>query len=305
LAKVELSSYSAMIIVRLRGGLGNQLFQYAAGAALANHHRVEYKLDLYYYTKHPYRKFELNKLNIPFTMASRNEVHRYTGSNAVSRYLSKRENYLHCPGVCAQPHYHFYEDFFNLPADIYLSGYWQSERYFHTLRSKITDWYTPVDKLDQQNQDLVNRMEKGASVSLHVRRGDYSGNSIFGVLPLSYYTQAIDTIKQREPQPEFFIFSDDIDWCKKNLALNNAVFVDHNKGENSFRDLLLMSHCRHHIIANSTFSWWGAWLNTDPAKLVIAPRIWFASAYNTNPATVYPSRIYNTKDLIPERWMRL
>src|SRR5262245_6340505 len=103
-----------MIIVRLRGGLGNQLFQYAAGRALAQHHGTELKLDLYTYTKHPYRKFELSKFMIDGSEASRAEVHAFTGSNPIVRYINKRENYFRCPRVFAQPHYHYYEDFFRL-----------------------------------------------------------------------------------------------------------------------------------------------------------------------------------------------
>lgn len=294
-----------MVILRLRGGLGNQLFQFAAGSALAQKHGVELKLDLYYYTKHPFRTFDLPYFNIQFKEASRDEVHRFTGSNPVRRFLNKYENYFHCPKVCAQPHYHFYEDFFQLPSDIYLTGYWQSEKYFLGIEQQVKGWYTVKDDLDKKTQDLIAEMRSSTSVSLHVRRGDYSGNSIFGFVPLDYYRAAIDQLQREVANPRFYVFSDDVSWCKQNLAVPASTFVEHNTGKNSYRDLVLMSNCKHNIIANSTFSWWGAWLNSNPAKKVVAPRVWFQKSYNDNVSAVYPSRIYNTKDLIPEGWYRI
>src|SRR5688572_638883 len=162
-----------MIILRLRGGLGNQLFQYAAARALAEHHGTGLKLDLYYYKKHPYRKFDLDKLNVPFEEASRQEVYAFTGSNPWQRFLNKRENYLRCPSVFAQPHYHFFADWFRLPAALYLSGYFQSEKFFAPLREQVRNWYTPRVPLDTQSSDIVAQMQQTNSVSLHVRRGDY------------------------------------------------------------------------------------------------------------------------------------
>jgi hypothetical protein len=294
-----------MVIVRLRGGLGNQLFQFAAGSALAQFHKVAFKLDLYFYKKHPFRTFDLPFLNIPVQEATRDEVHIFTGNNPVIRYLNKRENYFHCPKVCAQPHYHYYEDFFNLPSDIYLSGYWQSERYFRSLQTELTKWYSPKNELDTRSKELVSQMNETASVSLHVRRGDYTADSIFGFVPVDYYKQAIQKIQTHVADVRFFVFSDDLEWVKKNISVPNAIFVDHNKGADSYRDMVLMSHCYHNIIANSTFSWWGAWLNPNPDKMVIAPKVWFNKPYNNNPNAVYPGRYYNTKDLIPERWIRL
>jgi hypothetical protein len=294
-----------MIVARVRGGLGNQLFQFAAATALARHHGVECKLDLYYYKKHPYRKFELEKFNAPISLATRQEIHQFTGKNPVQRFLNKYENFFHCPKVCAQPHYHFFEDFFNLPSDIYLSGYWQSEQYFSKITNHLREWYSPKNPLDVQNQELRDKIREGNSVCLHVRRGDYTGNSTFGFVPVEYYKKAIDTVMKDVSNPQFFVFSDDIPWCKENIKIPNATFVEHNKGDDSFKDLVLMSYCKHNIIANSTFSWWGAWLNSNPSKIVIAPQVWFATPYNAGKNAVYPSRIYNTKDLIPKTWLRL
>jgi hypothetical protein len=222
-----------MVIVRLRGGLGNQLFQFAAGSALAQHHQVDLKLDLYYYKKHPFRTFDLPFFNVPVKEATREEVHTFTGSNPIQRFLNKRENYFHCPGVCAQPHYHYYDDFFNLPSDIYLSGYWQSERYFKSIQNNLTRWYSPKTELDSRSKEMISMMGGENSVSLHVRRGDYTADSVFGFVPVEYYPNAIDKIQSYVDNAKFFVFSDDLDWVKKNISVPNAVFVDHNKGNDS------------------------------------------------------------------------
>lgn len=293
-----------MIVVRVRGGLGNQLFQYAAGLALARHHNTDLKLDLYFYKKHPYRKFELDKFKIPVVHASRQEVHTFTGSNPVIRYLNKRENYFHCPRVFSQPHYHYYEDFFQLPAPLYLNGYWQSEKYFTSVQKEVQEFYRP-QAIDGVNLELIEKLKGIESVSLHVRIGDYAAaeyKSFFGGLTPAYYQQAIQFIKKRTSSPVFFVFSDDIEWCKKNLQLENVNYVAHNRGENSYNDLVLMSHCKHNIMANSSFSWWGAWLNQNASKVVVAPREWFRQKYLENKNVIYPCRYYNVKDLIPTGW---
>jgi hypothetical protein len=297
-----------MIIVRLRGGLGNQLFQYAAGRALAAHHGVPLKLDLYTYTKHPYRTFALHHFNIDAPEASRQEVHRFTGSNPVIRYLNKRENYFRCQGVFAQPHYHFCDDFFSLPADVYLSGYWQSEKYFAGIAGLIREQFTSRQQLDELNLAFQRQMQSEHSVAVHVRRGDYQQKeyaSFFGALPESYYGEAITLLRQRVGNPVFYFFSDDLDWCKSMFGSTGAEFVGHNTGSDSYKDILLMASCRHNIIANSTFSWWGAWLNSNPDKVVVAPKQWFKSNFLNKKEPVYASRIYNTKDLIPVGWARL
>ncbi len=297
-----------MIITRLRGGLGNQLFQYAAGRALAEHHKVPLKLDLYTYTKHPYRKFELHRFNIDAPEASRDEVHHFTGSNPIKRYLNKRENYFRCPGVFAQPHYHFYEDFFSLPADIYLSGYWQSEKYFTGIAPLIKQQLIPIVALDSHNSELKAELASKESVAIHVRRGDYGSAayaSFFGGLPDSYYRDAMASMRGQVSSPSFYFFSDDIEWCRSNFGGEGTQFISHNKGSEAYKDLLLMASCRHNIIANSTFSWWGAWLNANNGKRVIAPAKWFKSDFLDRKEPVYTSRYYNTRDLIPAGWTRL
>lgn len=294
-----------MIIVRLRGGLGNQLFQFAAAYSLAHHKGVELKSDLYTYIKHPLRKYELGHFNIQLPEATRDEVHRFTGSNFLVRYLNKKNNYFNCPGVFAQPHYHFYEDFFSLPDPIYLSGYWQSEKYFTNVANDIKKVVTPRVPMDERNKDIISSMSSN-SVAIHIRRTDYNPNSFFQPMGLDYYRRAFQAIQEKIDKPQYFVFSDDITWSRQQLTdLPNAIFVDHNKGDDSFKDLLLMSSCKHQIIANSTFSWWAAWLNDFKDKTVIAPQTWFHNTWVTKKEPVYPSRFYNTKDLVPSTWVRL
>jgi len=297
-----------MIIVRLRGGLGNQLFQYAAGRALSTLHQVPLKLDLYTYAQHPYRKYELHRFNIDAVEATRAEVHRFTGGNPFIRYLNKRENYFRSPLVFAQPHYHYYEDFLGLPGDLYLSGYWQSEKHFSGIAGHIRKEFTPSTPLDDKNVSFQKQMQAQNSVAVHVRRGDYNNAnyaSFFGSLPESYYGEAMTFLRKRAGDPKFYFFSDDIPWCKSTFGTTGAEFINHNTGADSYKDLLLMASCRHNIIANSSFSWWGAWLNANPDKIVVAPKQWFKSNFLNRKEPVYASRFYNTKDLIPPGWTRL
>jgi hypothetical protein len=192
-----------MIIIRLRGGLGNQLFQYAAAYSLAVNKGVELKSDLYTYTKHHYRKFELDYFKVQLPEATRKEVHSFTGKNPVDRYLNKMNNYFNCPNVFAQPHYHFYEDFFNLPVPLYLSGYWQSEKYFLPIEDQIRKIYTPATPLDPRNADLVAEMKSSNSVALHIRRADFlwSGDryEFFRPIGIDYYRRALEEIQARVP----------------------------------------------------------------------------------------------------------
>lgn len=295
-----------MIIVRLRGGLGNQLFQFAAAYSLARSKGVELKSDLYTYTKHPFRKYELGHFNIELPEATRGEVHQFTGSNPVARYLNKKNNYLNCPNVFAQPHYHFYEDFFSLPSSVYLSGYWQSEKYFTHVADSLRKIITPAVSLDSQNADMVATVRSSDSVAIHIRRSDYVTGSFFQPKGLDYYERALNEINTRISTPQYFLFSDDTAWARQKFShLKDATFIGHNKGDDSFKDLLLMSACRNQVIANSTFSWWAAWLNDNPGKTVIAPAKWFHNTWLTKKEPVYPCRFYNTKDLLPSTWTHL
>lgn len=293
-----------MVIVRLRGGLGNQLFQYAAGFALAEHHHTGLKFDLYYYRKHRNRLVELKNFPVNIEEASREEVHSFTGSNPVIRFINKRENYLHCPQVFPQPHFHFVENFFDLPSHVYISGYWTSEKYFVHLRAELVKRFSSIANETNEDKEWIRRIRDSNSVAVHVRRGDYVNGpyKLFASLPMDYYNRAVEWMRSKITSPSFFVFSDDIPWCQKNLIIGDCQFVDTNRGLNSYKDLILMQYCKHNIIANSTFSWWGAWLNNNREKEIAAPSKWFANSYVESAEVVYPYRFYNTKDLIPASW---
>jgi len=257
-----------MIIVRLRGGLGNQLFQYAAGLALSIKHQTTLKLDPYTYSIHKYRKFELDNFNTKFQIADQNEINRCVGRFNFLRLANKLNHYMFSKKAFAQPHYHYLENFFDLPNDIYISGYWQSERYFKNIQTVILEQYTFKIQPDDQNLEYIEQFNQCNSVSIHVRMGDYLSmkkyNSFFGGLDDSYYKKAIKLIEEKMETPVFYIFSDNVAACKERFdPWLNARYIDHNSGDKSYLDLILMSRCKNQIIANSTFSWWAAWLNPN------------------------------------------
>ena len=184
-----------------------------------------------------------------------------------------------------------------LQDDVRLFGYWQSERYFVDHAAEIRDDFRFRVLPDDRNRALATRIAHTPAVSVHVRRGDYVTNpatkAVHGALPLDYYHAAVDRIRESEPEPHFYVFSDDPDWCSANLDLGGATtVVDHNRGRGS-EDLRLMSLCSHHVIANSSFSWWGAWLNAREDKIVVAPQEWMRDDS------------FDTRDLVPEGWIRI
>ncbi|MDP1766805.1 MAG: alpha-1,2-fucosyltransferase [Methylotenera sp.] len=196
-----------------------------------------------------------------------------------------------------EPHFNYWNNINQLKDNVYLEGYWQSERYFHEFSNKIREDFTFKLPFSKQNTEIADRIGKVNALSLHVRRGDYANNSktlaTHGLCSLDYYRAAIQLIIKQVENPHFFVFSDDIAWVKNNLKIDFPhLFIDHNLGAESYNDMRLMSLCKHNIIANSSFSWWAAWLNTNPQKIVIAPQDWFSNKVNVS-------------DLIPHGWIRI
>ena len=187
----------------------------------------------------------------------------------------------------------------NTGKDCFLSGYWQSSRYFMAIEFLIREEFKFQKVSDKKNVNKVAQIKNENSVSLHIRRKDFVNNKyhdIHGTCSIEYYLKAVKYIADMIKSPHFFIFSDDIEWAGTNLNLAFPYeFVSGNTGELSYIDMQLMSLCKHNIIANSSFSWWGAWLNRNPDKIVIAPEQWF----------VDESMNAKTTDLIPETWLRL
>jgi len=270
-----------MIITRISGGLGNQMFQYAAAKALAKKNSDIFKLDISFYPKQTLRKYELNYFNIEENIATEQECASLRGKENFW-FKVKRKLEL---GIKRPPAYYpekqkatFDKNLLDTKGDIYLDGFWQNEEYFKDIRDEILKDFTLKNQISNEAKKHLSSIKSSQSVSLHVRRGDYvqntHTNSVHGTCGLGYYQKAIKHIEQTVQNPIFYIFSDDIPWCKENFDfLKNKVFVDNTKS--AFDDLELMKNCKHNIIANSTFSWWGAWLNINEQKIVIAPKIWF------------------------------
>ena len=179
-----------------------------------------------------------------------------------------------------------------------MEGYWQSYRYFADAADKIRQELTPRDPMEPGNAAVAAEIDAVEAVSLHVRRGDYVTNAgaapFHGLCSLDYYRAAVNHVRARVGAPHLFIFSDDHDWARDNLRFDlPTTYVVANPPDRGFRDMQLMARCRHHITANSSFSWWGAWLNPRHDKIVVAPQAWFADPK------------IDTRDLIPQGWTRL
>ncbi len=191
----------------------------------------------------------------------------------------------------------FNSKFNSLGDNTYLDGYWQSYRYFENISESIKSELVPL--LDPAARDgaISDQIQRTEAVSVHVRRGDYvtlqSAAKVHGASPLAYYRQALQVVADKIKNPCFYVFSDDMEWVRASMDFPGpVVFVDHNDSDSAFQDLRLMSQCRHHIVANSSFSWWGAWLNSREDKLVIAPKKWFMDDRST-------------VSLTPDDWLRL
>jgi len=290
-----------MILTRISGGLGNQMFQYAAGRRLALVRGTGLLLDLSPIddprVKTP-RRYELHAYPIRATIASAAELEAIAARrDSLAARIARRA----CGGrrdAATERHFHFDPEVLDLPDGSCLQGYWQSERYFADAADDVRRELTLERPAAARNALLLERIESCNAVSVHVRRGDYvtvaQAHATHGLCSLDYYRGAARYLAERVADPVFFAFSDDPDWVRENLRLEGeTVVVDHNGPDAGPEDLRLMSRCAHHVIANSTFSWWGAWLDPRPDKVVVAPERWFQDGAR------------DTSDLVPASWIRL
>jgi len=284
-----------MIVTKITAGLGNQLFQYAIGRTVADYHQVELKLDTTAYSSNEWHNgFRLDQFAITTDIATDKEIISVRGITGGDDFFSR---VIRKGGVFKKSSYYsekqrtiFDENVFLL-ADRYLIGYWQNEQYFIKIRNILLKEFQPVFPLSKQAQEYQQQLMAKNSVSLHVRRGDYLNHPEIGVLDLSYYKQAYDYICAKVEKPVVFVFSNDLDWCKQHFNfIDKLVYIEESKTE--IDDLMLMSQCKHNIVANSSFSWWGAWLNNNESKIVIAPKKWMA----VNP---------NRYKWIPDNWIEV
>jgi Glycosyl transferase family 11 len=280
------------------------MFQYAASKALAMRRGADLCLDVTSfegYTLH--HGFELKRIfDCPENLASNSDIRKVLGWRAaplVRRVLSLAGmRLLRGRSLAMEPSFSYWPAYEDAPGECYLFGYWQSERYFADVAASIRKDFEFKTQLNSKNDSLARQIRNVNAVSLHVRRGDYVKNPVtlakHGVCSPEYYRDAIARITEEVDAPFFFIFSDDIQWVKENVGIEYPCkYIDHNSGADSFNDMRLMSMCRHHIIANSSFSWWGAWLAQSPRQIVIAPEPWFDDLS------------IDTRDLLPDRWIKI
>jgi hypothetical protein len=292
-----------MVISQIIGGLGNQMFQFAAGRALASFHGARHKLDISAYVNASmHQGFELDKVfhaSVDTTTSlDLKALLGWQAGTGVRRWLGRAALApLRSPALIIEPYFQ-YQDLRPIAgADAYLSGYWQSEKYFSMAAADIRRQFRFKPTPSAENEQWLGAIATTNSVRVHVRRGDFVSSkknmAYHGACSTDYYAAAILHMVERVANPTFFVFSDDLAWVKSNIPVAAACrYIGHNSGAASFNDMRLMSQCKHNIIANSSFSWWGAWLNEHPQKIVIAPARWFAHKANT-------------QDLIPPSWVVL
>ena len=293
-----------MIITNVIGGLGNQMFQYACGRALSlrlNRQLLIATDQFKNYNLH--NGFELPQIfSIDCEIASQKNLYDVLGwrKNKNLRRVIARFEFKRLAGktFVSETHNQFLERTKNLRNPLYLHGYWQSEKYFEAYSDIIRSDFKFLQPMGSLDSKIRKDMKAGPSVSVHVRRGDYTNkknSNYYALCGLEYYKKAIQYILKKSPKAKLFIFSDDPKWVRNNLMkeFHGSRLIEHNRGKKSYNDLRLMSQTTHHVIANSSFSWWGAWLNPNDSKIVVAPSLWFAA-----PKT-------NFEDIVPKKWIRV
>lgn len=291
-----------MIVMKICGGLGNQLFQYALGYALAKIRGQELVLDMDFYSEKANRKPLILQCNI--TCNTEKGVSPYDSSIQSfqhNKYYRQYHKIVKKLGIgtfryiCeVTPKYQ--EDVFTIPLKSfnYFDGYWQSSKYFEAYADELRQQFIPK-VLSDKALELRELLRDSPSVALHVRRGDYltfpknpGPNDAMYLLDRSYYEKAIRKILQLSPDAEIYCFSDDIPWCQKEIVGPNIHYIERSCNLSDFEEWHLMSVCKHQIVSNSTYSWWAAWLNSYKEKIVIAPDRWFGN-----------------HDIFPDTWIRI
>lgn len=290
-----------MIVAKLIGGLGNQLFQYAAARSLSLHKHTGLGLDISGFGETDAntiaRSYQLDSFNIDAPVITEQDRLKKTRFSYPARIRNRILPYYRRRFYNEQ-FFHFDPLFFKASASTTLVGYWQSEKYFKPFAGIIRNDLTFNKAISLKYKDLAANLQKKNSVSIHIRRGDYVNNPetrrMHGTCSITYYRNAVEEIRSRIGDPELFIFSDDINWVKNNFNLPYKMTVMEQPPDAiPAEDMYLMSLCSHNIIANSSFSWWAAWLNGNENKIVVAPTRWFDEFKA------------DTKDIYPEGWIKI
>lgn len=287
-----------MVIQKLTWWLWNQMFQYAYIKSLSLRNWIDFKLDISEYQVY-FRPFELEIFNIEKKYCLTKEIPFFERFKFNNRYLNV---ILHKSFWMINKN-HIYEKSLKFDKKFlwikkwYIEWFFQSEKYFKDYENEIRSDFYFVKEISHKNKEILDIINSTNSVSIHVRRWDYISNKLanktHGVCDLEYYTTSIKFINSKISDSVFFFFSDDIEWVKQNIKITNkSYYIDWNTWEDSFEDMRLMSNCKHNIIANSSFSWWWAWLNKNNSPIVIAPKKWF----NNN--------LLDPIDILKEGWQK-
>ena len=302
-----------MIIVQLRGGLGNQLFQYAAGRRLSVKNNTKLFLDITKLSTQSINKheiFNLDKFNINAEIIESNLLNEFYSNNLlikIIRKIKKIFNLEKYKRYFEKKMFRYDSSILNLCDNTFLwGGYWQSEKYFFDIKDIIKNELSLKNEISLKSRDTMNQIKQNLNtVSVHVRRGDYISdkktNSFLGTCSLDYYINCIKILLEELVNINLFVFSDDFEWVKTNIRsdlfenpkLLNIYYVNHNNTDTAFEDMYLMSLCEHNIISNSSFSWWAAWLNNNINKKIFAPKNWIVDEKN------------NKLDIVPDSWRRI
>ena len=301
-----------MIITRLKGGLGNQMFLYALGRLLSIKNKTKLKLDTTYLELDELRNYELKNFNInaevipsPFRLTILPRI-AYKILKVLSKKLKLKDLYPE------QKDYYFDKNILKRKVFI-LDYYWHCEDYFKDIKDIIKKEFTLKNELDKENKLMLKKIINSNSICIHIRRGDIAlgnrGKEIGRVLSLNYYYNAIKLITKKIKNPHFFVFSDDPIWTKENLKTNfPTTYVNINGPNEGYKDLNLMKHCKHFIIFSSSFSWWAAWLSENKKKIVIAPKQWFSERKKEDIVPNDPRKWPNIRDegdIVPKNWIRV
>lgn len=281
-----------MIIVKVQGGLGNQMFQYSLYEWLLSNGK-DVKLDISHYQMNTqtgaadtmHNGYELERIfSVNATYATFSEICKFGSvrkdivSRAWRKFFGVKKTHITREKLGEK---RWYFDELKTKDNVYLEGYWCSFKYADAIREKITNRFTFSSAIDENNENIIRTIKETNSVGLHIRHGDYLKlQDVYCSLDENYYQRAISMIKKNVENPVFFCFSDDIAWCREHIKEEQIYYIDWNHKEDSFRDMQLMSLCKHNILANSTFSMWGAWLNANPNKIVVRPQKVFVNPEN-------------------------
>lgn len=281
--------------MKLSGGLGNQMFQYALGRHLSLLNNTGLILDVSSYSRDKLRKFALDVFRIEARVAHEDDFSDSGNRRKMLRqFLDKL---IYSTKYIKERKLRFDDSILKEIGNLHLEGFWASEKYFIGIRNTVRSDFR-LKNTRGVLKNTIDEYKKKQTVSLHVRRADFITNKVthefHGVLDSDYYRKAMSIIDEKMKKPVYLVFSDDVNWCKKNFrGTHRMVYVDADWNLKDYEELAFMSTCRHHIIANSTFSWWGAWLNPNPQKIVIAPEKWLRE------------RSADTSDVIPGDWIKI